>query len=237
MPPPSMPKLPKAKLEAFVTSLETSLDQAASAHPNPGRPMMLHRLNRTEYLNTVHDVFQADLNSRDASLLPADDTSFGFDNNGDVLGLSPLLLERYLSVADRVTTSALGLTSFVEPDVYLHSVESTAPQREWIEGQPFGTRGGTVFSYRFPIDGEYIIKVKLQRQGNAGVFGNDRKPQHLEISLDGNRVGLFGISTAKTETLPLTTTAEELVAQSRESGDTGEKTGRGRRGGGGGTAL
>ena len=77
--------------------------------------MMLHRLNRTEYLNTVHDVFHANLNPGDASLLPADDTSFGFDNNGDVLGLSPLLLERYLTVADRVTTSALGLTSIIEP--------------------------------------------------------------------------------------------------------------------------
>jgi hypothetical protein len=238
MPPTSAPKPDKATAEAFLTSLETSLDQAAAAHPNPGRTMMLHRLNRTEYLNTVHDVFQADLNPRDASLLPADDTSFGFDNNGDVLGLSPLLLERYLSVADRVTTSALGLTSFVEPDVYLHRVESTAPQREWIEGQPLGTRGGTAFPYRFPIDGEYIIKVKLQRQGNAGVFGNDRKPQHLEISLDGNRVGLFGISTAKTEKLPLTVTGDELLAQSRESGDSGERTGQARRGGGrGGAAL
>jgi mono/diheme cytochrome c family protein len=85
MPPPSMPKPAKAKLLAFVASLEDSLDHAASAHPNPGRPMMLHRLNRTEYLHTVHDVFQANLNPGDASLLPADDTSFGFDNNGDVL--------------------------------------------------------------------------------------------------------------------------------------------------------
>jgi hypothetical protein len=237
MPPATAPKPEKATAEAFLNSLETSLDQAAAAHPNPGRPMMLHRLNRTEYLNTVHDVFQADLTPRDASLLPADDTSFGFDNNGDVLGLSPLLLERYLSVADRVTTSALGLTSFVEPDVFLHSVESTAPQREWIEGQPLGTRGGTAFPYRFPVDGEYIIKVKLQRQGNAGVFGNDRKPQHLEISLDGNRVGLFGISTAKTEKLPLTVTADELLAQSRESADSGERTGRRGGGGRGGAAL
>src|SRR5579862_1181696 len=73
MPPPSMPRPPQAKLQAFVTSLETSLDQAASAHPNPGRPMMLHRLNRTEYLNAVHDLFQADLSPRDASLLPPDD--------------------------------------------------------------------------------------------------------------------------------------------------------------------
>src|SRR5580658_5249258 len=247
MPPPSMPKLPKAKLQAFVTSLEASLDQAASAHPNPGRPMMLHRLNRTEYLNTVHDVFQANLNPGDASLLPADDTSFGFDNNGDVLGLSPLLLERYLTVADRVTTSALGLTSFIEPDAYMHRVEFTASQYKWTEGQPFGTRGGTVFRYRFPVDGEYTFKVKLQRTGNTGANGIERKPQHLEFSLDDNRVGLFAISNAKTESLPLTTTAEELVAQDRAFGEVlpggagpgrgGPGRGGGGRGGGGGRDL
>src|ERR1700693_964923 len=106
MPPASAPKPDKAAAQAFLTSLETALDQAAAAHPNPGRPMMLHRLNRTEYLNTVHDLFHADLSPRDASLLPQDDTSFGFDNNGDVLGLSPLLLERYHSVANRVTATA-----------------------------------------------------------------------------------------------------------------------------------
>ncbi|HWE50244.1 MAG TPA: DUF1592 domain-containing protein [Bryobacteraceae bacterium] len=229
MPPPSMPKPAKAKLETFVSSVETSLDETAAAHPNPGRPMMLHRLNRTEYLNTVHDVFRADLNSRDASLLPADDTSFGFDNNGDVLGLSPLLLERYLSVADRVTTSALGMTSIVEPDVYLHRVDFSTPQQRWIEGQPFGTRGGTVFSYRFPVDGEYTFKVKLQRVGNTGAQGNDRKPQHLEFSLDGTRVGLFSISTAKTEKLPVDTT----IAQLRALSQTAERSGGPGRGSGG----
>ena len=103
MPPATAAKPDKASTDAFVTTLESSLDKAAAGHPNPGRPMMLHRLNRTEYLNAVRDLFQAELSPRDAALLPQDDTSFGFDNNGDVLGLSPLLLERYLSVANRVT--------------------------------------------------------------------------------------------------------------------------------------
>src|SRR5258708_5065832 len=218
MPPASAPKPGKAAAEAFLTSLEASLDQAAAAHPNPGRPMMLHRLNRTEYLNAVHDLFQADLNARDASLLPPDDTSFGFDNNGDILGLSPLLLERYLSVAERVTTAALGPTSSIDADVYTHHVDFTVPQREWIEGLPLGTRGGTTFTYRFPVDGEYTIRVKLQRVTTA-ILGLDARPQRLEIALDGARAGLFGITLAKTVKEPLSETSDELSARGDQAGD------------------
>jgi len=218
MPPAAAPKPDKATTDAFVTSLETSLDQAAAAHPNPGRPMMLHRLNRTEYLNAVHDLFQADLSPRDASLLPQDDTSFGFDNNGDVLGLSPLLLERYLSVANRVTATALGPTGSIDADVYTHRVDFTVPQREWIEGLPFGTRGGTAFTYRFPIDGEYTIRVKLQRITTA-ILGLDNAdpPQRLEIAVDGERAGLFAISSSETVKEPLTATADELLARPAKS--------------------
>jgi len=218
MPPAAAPKSDKATTDAFVTSLEASLDQAAAAHPNPGRPMMLHRLNRTEYLNAVHDLFQADLSPRDASLLPQDDTSFGFDNNGDVLGLSPLLLERYLSVANRVTATALGPTGSVDADVYTHRVDFTLPQREWIEGLPFGTRGGTAFTYRFPVDGEYTIRVKLQRITTAILGLDDAKPpQRLEIAVDGERAGLFAISSSETVKEPLTATADELLASPAKS--------------------
>jgi Protein of unknown function (DUF1592)/Protein of unknown function (DUF1588)/Protein of unknown function (DUF1585)/Protein of unknown function (DUF1587)/Protein of unknown function (DUF1595) len=216
MPPASAPKPDKAASQAFLVSLETALDQAAAAHPNPGRPMMMHRLNRTEYLNAVHDLFHADLSARDASLLPPDDTSFGFDNNGDILGLSPLLLERYLSVAERVTTAALGPTSGVDADVYTHHVDFTVPQRKWIEGLPFGTRGGTTFTYRFPVDGEYTIRVKLQRVETAILGLDDSRPQRLEFDLDDVRVGLFAISLAKTTQEPVSETADALLARTDE---------------------
>jgi uncharacterized protein DUF1592/uncharacterized protein DUF1588/uncharacterized protein DUF1585/uncharacterized protein DUF1587/uncharacterized protein DUF1595 len=222
MPPASAPKPDKVTARAFLTSLEMTLDRAAAAHPNPGRPMMMHRLNRTEYLNAVHDLFQADLSPRDASLLPPDDTSFGFDNNGDILGLSPLLLERYLSVAERVTTAALGPTSGIDADVYTHHVDFTVPQREWIEGLPFGTRGGTTFTYRFPVDGEYTIRVKLQRVETAilglddASEGEPDRPQRLEFDLDDVRVGLFAITLAKTIKEPLSETADELLARTEE---------------------
>ena len=227
MPPASAPKPDKATAEAFLASLETSLDQAAAAHPNPGRPMMLHRLNRTEYLNAVHDLFHADLSPRDALLLPPDDTSFGFDNNGDVLGLSPLLLERYLSVAGHVTAAVLGPTSGASSgadaaDAYTHHVDFTVPQREWIEGLPFGTRGGAAFTYRFPTDGEYTIRVKLQRITTAILGledpeeGDPARPQRLEIGIDGVRAGLFAITLAKTVKEPLSETADELLARPDE---------------------
>ena len=75
MPPSGARRPDKATREAFLASLETSLDRASAAHPNPGRPMMLHRLNRMEYLNSVRDLVAVDLNPDDASLLPADDKS------------------------------------------------------------------------------------------------------------------------------------------------------------------
>ena len=218
MPPASARRPEKSALTTFRASLETSLDLAAAARPNPGRPMMLHRLNRTEYLNSVRDLLDVELSPEDASLLPADDTSFGFDNNGDVLGLSPLLLERYLSVANRVTTAALGPTSNPEVDVYTHREEFTAPQREWKEGLPFGTRGGAVFTYRFPVDGEYSLSVKLQRSGGEGlVLGLDEpkegervRPQRMMIALDDSVVAQFAIGPYKTVRESLPASPDEL---------------------------
>ncbi len=212
MPPPAAPKPDKAKLADFLAFLETSLDHASAAQPNPGRPMMLHRINRREYLNAVRDLFHAAISPRDAALLPPDDTSFGFDNNGDVLGLSPLLLERYLSVADRVATAALGPTSGVEPDVFTHQVDFTIPQRDWIDGLPLGTRGGAAFQYRFPVDGQYTIRVKLQRVTTA-VLGLDDRPQRLEMDIDDARVGLFAISLAETVKEALSETADDLMTR------------------------
>lgn len=219
MPPPSALHPDKASATAFLGALETSLDQAAATHPNPGRPMMLHRLNRTEYLNAVRDLLDVKLSPEDASLLPPDDTSFGFDNNGDVLGLSPLLLERYLSVANRVTTAALGPTSNIDVDVYTHREDFTAPQRQWKEGLPFGTRGGTVFSYRFPVDGEYTIGIKLQRTGGEDyVIGLDEpkegeavRSQRIVIGLDGSSVARFAIGPYNTVRESLSPTPAEIA--------------------------
>src|SRR6185437_11681431 len=93
MPPPGIPRPPAEATKAFITSLETSIDQAAAAHPNPGRPA-LHRLNRTEYANSIRDLLNVQVDV--SALLPTDDMSHGFDNMADVLTLSPALMEGYI---------------------------------------------------------------------------------------------------------------------------------------------
>ncbi len=218
MPPSTARRPEKATADAFLSSLKDSLDRAAIAHPNPGGPLMLHRLNREEYLNSIRDLLEVGLNPDDAALLPADDKSHGFDNNGDVLGLSPLLLERYLSIARRVATAALGPSS-LGPETYTRRIAYELPQTKWIEGLPFGTRGGTAFTYRFPTDGEYTIHIKLQRrydriigidQRRREAKSEDEKPtarERIEINLDGQPVGLFAVGSDQTmrESLDLPT--------------------------------
>jgi mono/diheme cytochrome c family protein len=94
MPPPGVRRPPQQALDGFTQSLEQELDRAATASPNPGRPL-LHRLNRTEYANAIRDLLH--LNVDPTTLLPPDDSAFGFDNVSDVLGISPSLQERYLA--------------------------------------------------------------------------------------------------------------------------------------------
>lgn len=210
MPPAKAVRPDKNATNAFLATLETSLDHNAAVHPFAGRPTMLHRLNRTEYLNAVHDLLNIDLSPDDAALLPADDLSYGFDNNGDVLGLPPLLLERYLSVAKRAGVMALGSASGDSAvAVFMHTVDYGPSQARWIEGLPLGTRGGTSFTYHFPADGEYTIKIKLQRRnGRIDGFPNqqnqaqqDEPPpprERLLVGLDGKTVGLFLVGVDQT---------------------------------------
>src|SRR5271154_747902 len=201
IPPGKMPRPDKAAVNKFLVSMETSLDHAAAARPNPGRPTMLHRLNRTEYLNAVRDLFGVDLTPDDAARLPADDLSYGFDNNGDILGIPPMQLERYLSVAQRVSTVALGPSASAPPAVFTHAVAFGLSQKGWKEGLPIGTRGGTSFNYQFPGDGEYAVKLKLQRTlgrilgFRAGTATTDDTDpvirQRLVVAVDGKPTAMF----------------------------------------------
>src|SRR5439155_10643958 len=134
--------------------LERELDSAAAVHPNPGRTESLHRLNRTEYRNIVRDLLAVDMDFSD--LLPIDDSGGGrasFDNIATSLRLFQTLMEQYLSVALRVSRTAVGGTP--PPAELAYKMSTELRQDEYIEGMPFGTRGGMRVDHIFPVDAEY----------------------------------------------------------------------------------
>jgi cytochrome c551/c552 len=185
MPPSGRPRPDPAVSHAFATSLEHALDAEEAAHPDPGGPL-LHRLNRAEYANAIRDLLALDVDP--AALLPPDDSSSGFDNVADALGVSPALMERYLSAADQVSALAVGDPAML-PASFTYHVRGDASQSEHVEGLPLGTRGGLKARPTLPLDGEYIVKVKLL-QTNLGSVRGLEYPQQLEISVDGARVHL-----------------------------------------------
>jgi hypothetical protein len=187
MPPVDEPRPTTEARRKFASWLEGELDAAAAANPNPGRTEPFHRLNRAEYRNAVRDLLALDVDV--AELLPADEASYGFDNIAGVLKLSPTLLERYLAAADRVSRLAVGTPAeFVEIDWF--RVPDDRSQERRLPGLPFGTRGGTLVDYAFPVDGEYDIAAELARDLNEGM-PLWAEEQRLEIAIDGERVALF----------------------------------------------
>ena len=188
MPPPSSRRPDQATYDRLTGWLEKELDSHAAAHPNPGRPAV-HRLNRSEYANAIRDLL--DLNVNVASLLPPDDSAFGFDNVADVLGVSPVLLERYLNAADEISALAVGDPD-TSPGSESYHVRHDLSQDQHVEGLPLGTVGGTIIRHNFPLDATYVIQVKLLRTNLNAIRGMEWE-QQLEISVDGQRVHLAPI--------------------------------------------
>jgi mono/diheme cytochrome c family protein len=187
MPPAGSPRPDRTAHDAFATWLESELDRHAASHPNPGRTESTHRLNRAEYRNAVRDILDLDVDV--ASLLPADDVSYGFDNIAGVLKMSPTLMERYLVAAQKVSRLAVG-TPLPAPNIDYFRIADDLSQDEQLPGLPFGTRGGTLIRYTFPMDGVYEIRPRLTRDLNESV-PLYREDQQLEISVDGERAGVF----------------------------------------------
>jgi mono/diheme cytochrome c family protein len=184
MPPAGLPRPDEAASAALVSWLETSLDRAAAASPNPGAPW-LHRLNRTEYANAVRDLLDLQIDA--TTLLPPDDVSGGFDNNAGLLGVSPALLERYLSAAAKISALAVGDTALLGASSETFLARGDASQTAHVDGLPLGTRGGILARHTFPLDGEYDIRVRLL-QTNLGAIRGLLEPNELEFSIDGARV-------------------------------------------------
>jgi hypothetical protein len=157
MPPAGLPRPDATALKAFTSGLASDLDDAAKRAPYAGRSV-IRRLNRLEYANAIRDLLAIDLPVE--SELPPDGIAAGFDNIGDALSMSPVLLEQYLKVARKVSELAVGIAD-ASPVTEIFPAPNN--QSSWLEGLPFGTRGGIRVSYYFPMDGEYSLRAFIGR--------------------------------------------------------------------------
>jgi len=197
MPPASMPRPDNTTYDTVATWLETELDRAAAARPNPGRPADLHRLNRTEYANAIRDLLNIEIDG--TSMLPPDVQAHGFDTNADALSIEPALLDRYLTAAARIARVAVGDPTLRPTEERYTAVKGNSNEQTWLwqtdrlgEAFSLGSRGGIAVRHYFPVDGEYVIKLRLL-QTYAGVIRGLNNPTTIEIRVDGVRIGQFTI--------------------------------------------
>jgi len=208
MPPQGAPHPDSAAQQTLVSFLTDTLDRAAGAAPNPGRPLV-HRLNRTEYANAVRDLLTLDLDT--SSMLPPDDAAYGFDNIADALTISPILLERYLTAAGKISSLAIGdPESGAAGETF--RIRQDASQDTHLEGLPIGTVGGILAKPTLPLDGEYDFSIKLFRT-NLGVVRGLEYEHQLEYTVDGARVHLSrvgGEEDFRANLKNMTTTGDEI---------------------------
>jgi mono/diheme cytochrome c family protein len=186
MPPAGAPRPEPAASARLASWLESTLDRSAAASPNPGRAPAVRRLTRTEYRNAVRDLLALEDLPKELDidlLLPADNT-VGFDTVAELLFVTPTLMEGYVTAARKISRVAVGDPTLpLIVDIYRLPLE--LPQDDHFDDLPFGTRGGALIRRHFPVDGEYLVKVELA--------GAARETHDLEVSIDGQRVGLFPI--------------------------------------------
>jgi mono/diheme cytochrome c family protein len=187
MPPAGAPRPDAAGYDRLASYFETRLDAAG---PNAGRPVV-RRLNRVEYTHAIRDLLDLDVDG--AALLPADESGYGFDNIGDVLSISPALLERYMFAAQKISALAVGDPA-MKPVVTTYRISPAVRQdRRMSDELPFRSRGGAAIRHYFPADGDYTLKLKLRRAfSNAGIIGYNTR-ERLDVRVDDEQVKLFAI--------------------------------------------
>ena len=195
MPPPRSRRPDNHTYDLMSGWLETELDRAAAAHPNPGRPSDLHRLNRAEYANAVRDLLGVQVDG--TLILPPDEQAHGFDTNADALSVVPALLDRYLTAAAKISRLAVGDPTLRPGFERYTAVRNNSNERTWLwqterlgEAFPIGSRGGISARHYFPVDGEYILKARLDKTYTGMVRGLN-VPNDIEFRVDGARVGQF----------------------------------------------
>lgn len=192
MPPQGAPKPSEQQRGALVTWLETELDRAEAANPQPGS-VGVHRMNRAEYANSIRDLLDLDVDA--SALLPPDDSAFGFDNIAETLGASPALVEQYLSAAGKIASLAVGDPS-TGPAAEVFRIRQDESQNAAITGMPVGTEGGGMIHTTLPLDGEYRLDIRYIIS-NLGAMKGLEMEHDLEIAVDGKRVHLATIGGAK----------------------------------------
>ena len=196
MPPPGAPRPDESTLLTLVETLETTIDEAAAADPNPGA-RRFQRLNRAEYERVIRDLLDLEIDA--SRWLPADTYLGNFDNMSAAQALSTTLLEAYMRAANEVSRLAVG-----NPDAASASVKYTNPigvsQHAWdhIEGTPFGTRGGMALTHDFPADGEYVFTF-------ATLFGDGTGFEDLDVSVDGEAKAVLALEHGRGGVLPIET--------------------------------
>ena len=190
MPPAGAPRPSAEAVNGFVTGLENRIDAEAAGHSDPGAPA-LHRLNRTEYRNSVHDLLGVDVDAE--ALLPADNITHGFDNMSEALTVTPTLMDAYVRAAGKISRLAVGDPE-MKPIVDTYRVATNFSQIRHVEGAPFGTRGGLSVVHNFPADAEYVLRMTLVFTRNTFLFGSTMQGEQLEVSVNGERVALLDIN-------------------------------------------
>src|SRR5665213_436768 len=195
MPPPGIRRPDNATYDSVADWLETELDRAAATHVNPGRTASLHRLNRTEYANAVRDLIAVDVDAQ--AMLPPDEQAYGFDTNAEALAMQPALLDRYVAAAANIARRAVGDAKMPPAFERYGSIQGNSNEQTYLrqterltEDFPLGSRGGIAVRHYFPVDGEYVFKIRLQRNYESVIRGLN-VANRFEMRVDGNRVGQF----------------------------------------------
>jgi Protein of unknown function (DUF1592)/Protein of unknown function (DUF1588)/Protein of unknown function (DUF1585)/Protein of unknown function (DUF1595)/Protein of unknown function (DUF1587) len=197
MPPPGARRPEGDLLTEFVTTLETRIDVAAAANPNPGY-RTFQRLNRAEYGRSIRELLDLDVDVN--AFLPPDTMSAGFDNISDVQSVSPTLLEGYLRAAAKISALAIGDRTAM-PSETTYKVPRTQSQMKHVDGTPWGTRGGLAVTHTFPADGEYTFRIMLHGTPTGQLFGSVfSRNEQIEISINGERAALVDIDYRMSET-------------------------------------
>ena len=201
MPPTGMKRPDNATYEKVAAWLESEIDRAAAAHANPGRTATLHRLNRAEYANAVRDLIGVEIDPQ--AMLPPDEQAFGFENNAEALSMQPALLDRYVSAAAAIARRAVGDPTIPPAFVRYGAIKNNANDLTYLrqtdrlgEDFPLGSKGGVAARHYFPVDGEYVLKLHLQRAWDSVIRGLNT-PNQFEVRIDGKVVAQFKLGGGK----------------------------------------